>query len=134
MQRSSDEGSIAPLALLSLALTLTATLIVLCAGSLFQQQRTLNALANAVALELAVQPGHESLKSRAALAALQTEKTRTSVVRFAVRNVDDSVSVMLCQPARVQELLVPEAILGSAIGDVCVIARAGELLDAQLVE
>jgi hypothetical protein len=134
MQRSTEEGSIAPLALLSLALTLTATLIVLCAGSLFQQQRTLNALANAVALELAVQPGAESLKAQAGLAALQTEKTSNAVIRFAVRNLDDSVSVKLCQPARVQELLVPEAILGSAIGDVCVSARAGELLDAQFVE
>jgi hypothetical protein len=134
MQRSTEEGSIAPLALLSLALTLTATLIVLCAGSLFQQQRTLNSLANAVALELAIQPVGESLKAHSALVALKSGKAHSAVVRFAVRNRDESVSVKLCQPARVQELMVPVVILGSAIGDVCVIARAGELLDAQFVE
>jgi uncharacterized membrane protein len=122
-----DSGSIAPLALLSLALTLTCALVVLCAGSLFQQQRTLNAMADALALTIARDPAKELSATDSALRDLQSAKTAGARVFSAEVDPDGVASVRICQPARVEELMVPRALSERLFGEVCAEARAGRL-------
>jgi uncharacterized membrane protein len=125
-----DDGSIAPLGILSMALTLTCALVVLCAGSLFQQQRTLNAIADALALTIARDPANESDSVNAALHELQSSKTANSEVSAAVIGGEGVVFIRICQPARVGELLIPKVLSERLFGAVCAEARAGKLANA----
>jgi uncharacterized membrane protein len=125
-----DDGSIAPLGILSMALTLTCALVVLCAGSLFQQQRTLNAIADALALTIARDPANEADSVNALLRELQSSKTANSEVSAAVIGGEGVVFIRICQPARVGELLIPKVLSERLFGAVCAEARAGKLANA----
>jgi uncharacterized membrane protein len=125
-----DDGSIAPLGILSMALTLTCALVVLCAGSLFQQQRTLNAIADALALTIARDPANEAESVNALLRELQSSKTANSEVSAAVIGGEGVVFIRICQPARVGELLLPKVLSERLFGAVCAEARAGKLANA----
>lgn len=136
---SSERGSIAPIGLLSMSLLLTASLVLLCASALFQQQRRLNHLADAVALSLAHQvavdaeaaaPLQEADYQRSAaveLSAMAGAKLRDSWLQSLDVSESGVVGLRICQPPHLDELLLPAALAGSSLGPVCSDARAGQL-------
>lgn len=134
-----DGGSIAPIGLLSMALLLTASLVLLCASALFQQQRRLNHLADAVALSVArtvavdgeavsTYPHRDyELNGAAELNAMAGAKLRDSWLESLDVSGNGVVALRICQPPHLDELLVPSALAGSFTGPVCAEARAGQL-------
>jgi hypothetical protein len=143
-----ERGSILPLGLLSIAMVTSAALIAICASSLFEQQRGLNAIANAVALRVAqtsatfpnavVNPAEANEMASDELRSIAMGQDSTAVLTSASVIADSNgsfrVAVRVCQSARVGELVVPQLLSGFSFGEVCAAARAGALPDAHFVQ
>lgn len=129
-----ERGSIAPVGLLATAIMLTAALVLLCATALFQQQRRLNHLADAIALSTAEQVARSKSErpdfQTSALAELQSMGNATIgevwLDDFAV-SASGVVALRLCQSAHLDKLVVPELLVGAVIKPVCATARAGQV-------
>lgn len=129
-----ERGSIAPVGLLATALLLTASLLLLCASALFQQQRRLNHLADAIALSSAQKVAKSKSEGLDFQLFAQAElkwmdNARTNDVWLQEFNVaaNGVVALRLCQPAHLDWLVVPELLASAVIKPVCANARAGQL-------
>ena len=127
---AADEGSIAPLAILGVLVSLVLALVVLSADQLFQQQRNLNSVSDALALDLAdlkLQPKTKIEWSVAdqELGGLSSELGGSAPrLRELVLTDENRVSVSICQHNRLLDSPITGFISGQTLSEVCVTSVA----------
>ena len=127
----SDSGSIAPLAILGIMLTLSISLVQLSATTLFEQQRRLNSVSDALALDLAdlALDMKQNIDGQLATQELdilnqQSGDGAKSWVASFSKSGQNRVSVRLCQRNILLDKPFTNALGRGVLPDVCVASTA----------
>jgi len=125
-----DEGSIAPLAILGVMLSLVLGLVVISADQVFQQQRSLNTVSDSLALDLADLKLQPKTKLDFAMAVGELAQLSQGLHGPAVslaqfwQPSESRVSVRICQQNRLRWLPLTGLLSKSTLPDVCVTSVA----------
>jgi hypothetical protein len=128
-----DGGSIAPLAILGVLVSLVLALVVLSADQLFQQQRNLNSVSDALALDLADLKLQPKTKLDSTVAAQELARVsgglrgaRPHLVQL-LEPSENRVLVRVCQQNRLLEMPITGMLSGHVLAEICVTSTAENL-------